>query len=75
MRKNSDCDDFTSAAKPRASITESFNELNEKKKQKIFVTGDDIVIEYVRRIKNELKLIKDPLPSSIEIPLVKFLNH
>jgi len=39
------------------------------------VTGDDILIEYVRRIKNELKLIKDALPSAIEIPLGKFLNH
>ena len=32
------------------------------KNDKLLITGDDILIEYVRRIKNELKTLKEPLP-------------
>ena len=30
-------------------------EKEKKKKEKVVITGDDILIEYVRRIKNALK--------------------
>ena len=36
------------------------------RKKKVIITGDDILIEYVRRIKHELRKSKEPLPSNLE---------
>lgn len=40
------------------------------------ITGDDILIEYVRRLKNEIKKINiEDVPSSVVYYLDKFINH
>jgi len=49
---------------------------DKKRKEKVVITGDDILIEYVRRIKNALK--KYPIstqPSNVWYYLEKFLFH
>ena len=47
-----------------------------KKKEKVIITGDDILIEYVRRIKRALKRAKlGLLPNSISYYLEKFIHH
>ena len=47
-----------------------------KKKEKVVITGDDILIEYVRRIKNAAKKCRtQTLPNSILYYMDKFLNH
>lgn len=45
------------------------------RKKKVIITGDDILIEYVRRIKHELRKIREPLPSNLEFQILKFVNH
>ena len=47
-----------------------------KKKEKVVITGDDILIEYVRRLKNVVtKTNSNVLPNSIMYYLEKFLYH
>ena len=47
-----------------------------KKKEKVVITGDDILIEYVRRLKNVVtKTNSSVLPNSIMYYLEKFLHH
>ena len=47
-----------------------------KKKEKVVITGDDILIEYVRRLKNVVnKTNSSILPNSIMYYLEKFLYH
>ena len=50
------------------------DEHSPSKKIKIVITGDDVLIEYVRRIKNELKRMQQ-LPSSVESNLMRFIMH
>ena len=49
--------------------------LSPSKKQKIVITGDDVLIEYVRRIKKEIKRLPDKLPTQVETVLNKFNSH
>ena len=47
-----------------------------RKKEKVVITGDDILIEYVRRLKNVVtKTNSCVLPNSIMYYLEKFLYH
>ena len=49
---------------------------DKKRKEKVVITGDDILIEYVRRLKNVvLKTNTTILPNSIMYYLEKFLYH
>ena len=49
---------------------------DKKKKEKVVITGDDILIEYVRRLKNVVaKTNPNGLPNSIMYYLEKFLYH
>ena len=49
--------------------------LSPSKKQKIVITGDDVLVEYVRRIKKEIKRLPDKLPIQVETVLNKFNSH
>ena len=49
---------------------------DKKRKEKVVITGDDILIEYVRRLKNVvIKTNSTVLPNSIMYYLEKFLYH
>ena len=41
----------------RSKVSGKVSEMSNEKKKKVVITGDDILIEYVRRIKNFLKKI------------------
>ncbi len=49
--------------------------LSPSKKQKIVITGDDVLVEYVRRIKKEIKRLPDKLPTQVETVLNRFNSH
>ena len=49
---------------------------DKKKKEKVVITGDDILIEYVRRLKNVVgKANTNAMPNYIMYYLEKFLYH
>ena len=64
--------------KKESAVGSSLFKEKKKKKEKVVITGDDILIEYVRRLKNAVIKQKQhgfDFPNTILYYLEKFLHH